>query len=150
MYALHTPQPGQSWVELWVVSSCGSCGAQIELKITESAHGVRLGFSGLLRVEVNLGLKCSCQSGEWKHQELEESSALLGAENVHETVLPQVEVDLGLNAAANARARHEARKKAAAKQRKTLGANARALAAAEAKTQQQLQLVRHRALTNTR
>jgi hypothetical protein len=45
----------------------------------------------------------------------------------------QVEVDLGMNAAANARARHEVRKRAVAKQRKTVEANARALAAAEQK-----------------
>lgn len=50
----------------------------------------------------------------------------------------QVEVDLGLNAAANARVRHEARKRHTAKQRRTVEANARALAAAEKRTTQQL------------
>lgn len=52
--------------------------------------------------------------------------------------LEQVEVDLGLNAAANARVRHEARKHHTAKQRRTVEANARALAAAEKRTAQQL------------
>lgn len=52
--------------------------------------------------------------------------------------IKQVEVDLGMNAAANARVRHEARKRAAAKQRKTLAANEKALAAAEKRTTVQL------------
>lgn len=61
----------------------------------------------------------------------------------------QVEVDLGMNAAANARARHEVRKKAVVKQRKTVEANAKALAAAEQKTASTLAQVTTRVMSNT-
>jgi hypothetical protein len=59
----------------------------------------------------------------------------------------QVEVDLGMNAAANARARHEVRKRAVAKQRKTVEANAWALAAAEQKTASTLAQVQPTAIS---
>ena len=57
-------------------------------------------------------------------------------------LIPQVELDLDLNAYANAQTHHDKRKQHIVKQQKTVDANEKALKAAEKKAQQQLSQVR--------